>query len=199
LGTQTFWICVHGCTSALFGTSLQLPRNTNYIDLFSMGWYTRDGHQVEDRACTCLHYRAFFHLCHTHQRHPRANRISSYLRVKMETMHDLLAPAISDLSVSTLKKKPMWDKRPFRKSRATTHTQVHSDQNRHRRPKHSRYHYKLADSRKIWERVMGTTHPSPQAYKETRVLLLGWTEECDDTGTASEVSLNRKTKQCAST
>jgi hypothetical protein len=39
---------------------------------------------------------------------------------------------------------------------------------------------------------MGTTHPSPQAYKETCVLLLGWTEECDDTGTASEVSVNRK-------
>jgi len=29
---------------------------------------------------------------------------------------------------------------------------------------------------------------SPQAYEETCVLLLGWTEECDDTETASEVS-----------
>lgn len=32
------------------------------------------------------------------------------------------------------------------------------------------------------------THPSPHAYDNTCVLLLGWTEECDDTETASEVS-----------
>jgi hypothetical protein len=32
------------------------------------------------------------------------------------------------------------------------------------------------------------THPSPQAYERTCVLLLGWDEECDDTETASEVS-----------
>jgi hypothetical protein len=51
----------------------------------------------------------------------------------------------------------------------------------------------VAESRRIWERVMGT-HPSPQAYEKTCVLLLGWNKECDDTETASEVSTHNSSQ-----
>jgi hypothetical protein len=40
------------------------------------------------------------------------------------------------------------------------------------------------------------THPSPHAYDKTCVLLLGWTEECDDTETASEVSPHKQHQNC---
>jgi hypothetical protein len=164
--------------------------NTNYIDRFSMWWYTL---KTVVGAYTCLLYRDLFRPRHTYQRHPSKPHLQ-LLESKVENnTRSACSRCLRSVCIDI--EKNTFGTRDYSGSLERQHTQVHSHQNRHRRPEHSRYHYKLADSRKIWERVMGTTHPSPQGYKETCVLLLGWTEECDDTGTASEVSLNRKKKQ----
>jgi hypothetical protein len=108
------------------------------------------------------------------------------LEVKMETLHDLLAPWSQICLPRSWKGQHISRNTMMGFSNRVTPTPTQAF-------KSVSFTLQVAESRKIWERVMGT-HPSPQAYEKTCVLLLGWNKECDDTETASEVSTHNSSQ-----